>query len=249
MLLEFILIHKAARDSRKKNLCDFADVCCPLSDIRCLMSEDCCLHVCLSVCLSDIYLCDDWYLTSAVLSAPLFAVCCLTSWDIFCLMSAVYCLICYVCYPLAPVFCLMPLLSDSWMSARLLIMLCLLSAVCCLMSLIWYRMSTFFRLLFDVCCLLSPCLLIYFVCYLLFVVWCLLSDTGCLLSDIICLLSAVYVCCLYVSWLWCLLHTCLMSDVKWRGILPVIRPFISHRILLSYKESHKMKTGSIGVSG
>ena len=97
MFLEFILIHKAARDSRKKNLCDFADVCCPLSDIRCLMSEDCCLYVCLSVCLSDIYLSDVSYLTSAVLSVSLFAVCCLTSCDIFCLMSAVYCLMSAVC--------------------------------------------------------------------------------------------------------------------------------------------------------
>ena len=207
MFLEFILIHKAARDSRKKNLCDFADVCCPLSDIRCLMSEDCFLYVCLSVCLSDIYFSDVWYLTSAVLSVPLFAVCCLTSCDIFCLMSAVYCLMSAVCclhifdmlcllLP-AAVFCLMSLIWCQ-MSATclLIIMLCLLSAVCCLMSLIWCPMSTVFCLLFDVWCLLSPCLLIYFVRYLLPVVWCLLSDARCLLSNILCLLSAVYVCCL-----------------------------------------------------
>lgn len=237
-----------------------------MSAVRCLISDVWCLKtvvctsVCLSVCLWDIYLSDDWYLTSAVLRL----LRCLLSvaWrlvisSVRCQLFIVWCLlfavciflICYVRYLLAAVFCLMPLIW-CWMSA-----VCmsfdnyLMSTICCLLSDVSYLMP-------DVYCL-SPA------------VWCLLSavsvsfDIFCLLSAICCLMPAVWyplpavyclcllsgVCCLYVSWLWCLLHTCLMSDVKSREILPVIRPFISHRILLSYKESHLMKTGSIGVSG
>ena len=256
MFLEFILIHKAARDSRKKNLCDFADVCCPLSDIRCLMSEDCCLHVCLSVCLSDIYLCDDWYLISAVLSAPLFAVCCLTSWDIFCLMSAVYCLLFTVWYVMSVIRWLLSDASLIWFLDVCTSFDNVMSTICCLLSDVSYLIPDVYFLSLAVWCLLSAvsvsfdifCLLSA-ICCLMPLIWYRMSAVWYHLPAVCCLCLLSGVCCLYVSWLWCLLHTCLMSDVKWRGILPVIRPFISHRILLSYKESHLMKTGSIGVSG
>lgn len=178
-------------------------------------------------------------------------------------ISSVWCLLFTVCFLLSDMLCLLSAGS------------CLLSDA----SLIWFLdvCTSFDNVMSTICCLLSDVsYLIPDVYFFSLAVWCLLSavsvsfDIFCLLSAICCLMpliwyrmSAVWyhlpavcclcllsgVCCLYVSWLWCLLHTCLMSDVKWRGILPVIRPFISHRILLSYKESHKMKTGSIGVSG
>lgn len=225
MFLEFILIHKAARDSRKKNPCDFADVCRPLSDIRCLMSEDCCLYVCLSVCLSDIYLSDVSYLTSAVLSVPLFAVCCLTSCDIFCLMSAVYCLMSAVCclhifdmlcllLP-AAVFCLMSLIWCQ-MSATclLIIMLCLLSAVCCLLSDARCLLSFACCLMSDVCCLRVFWYILSAICYLLSDASYLTPDVCCLISFACCLLFMSVVCCLHVLfWCQCRIHAlCLMLN-------------------------------------
>ena len=182
---------------------------CLISDVWCLLTVVC-TSVCLSVSLSDIYLSDDWYLTSAVLCL----LRCLLSvaWrlvisSVWCQLFIVWCLlfavciffICYVCYLGAAAFCLMPLIW-CWMPA-----VCMsfdnyvMSTICCLLSDVSYLMPDVYCLLPTVWCLLSPCLLIYFVCYLLSVVWCLLSDAGCLLSDILCLLSTVYVCCLYVS--------------------------------------------------
>ena len=187
------------------------------------MSVDCCLHVCLSVSLSDIYLSDDWYLTSAVLCL----LRCLLSvaWrlvisSVWCQLFIVWCLlfavciifICCVCYLGAAAFCLMPLI---W---------CWMPAVC--MSFDNYVMSA--------------------ICYVLSDASYLMPDACCLISFACCPLSMSAVC---MSHVWCLLHTYLISDVKWRGILSVIRPFISHRIFLSHKKSHSMKTGSVGVSG
>lgn len=190
MLLELWFTRRlAARDSRQKTLCDFADVCCPLSDIRCLMSEDCCLHVCLSVRYLPF-----WWLISDLccsMSAPLFAVCCLTSRDIFCLMSAVCCL---------HIFDMLCLLSAG--CCRLSDASYLMPDVCC-MSVDNYVMSTICPLLSDVSYLMPD------LYCLLPAVWCLLSavsvsfDIFCLLSAICCLMplnwcrmSAVYVCCL-----------------------------------------------------
>ena len=233
---------------------------CLISDVWCLLTVVC-TSVCLSVSLSDIYLSDDWYLTSAVLCL----LRCLLSvaWrlvisSVWCQLFIVWCLlfavciifICCVCYLGAAAFCLMPLIW-CWMPAVCMSfdnygMLFLLSAVCCLMSLIWCRMSTVFCLLFDVCCLRVFWYILSAICYLLSDASYLMPDACCLISFACCPLSMSVVC---MSHVWCLLHTCLISDVKWRGILPVIRPFISHRIFLSHKKSHSMKTGSIRVSG
>lgn len=180
------------------------------------MSEDCCLHVCLSACLSDIQLSDDWYLTSAVL----FLLRCLLSvawrlvissvwYQLFIVWGPLFAvcifLIRYVRYLPTAVFswCL---LSDAecLLSACLMVItLCLLSAVCCLMSLIWCRMSTVFRPLFDVCCPRVFWYILSAICYLL-------SDASYLTPDVCCLIS--FACCLlFMSVVWCLVSACLMT--------------------------------------